>query len=290
MSFEAMTWAVKVLEQYPHWKTPVRFVLVIMANRADEEGVLYPSVRWIMERTKLSESAVRIATRQIQQAGLLLKEKQLRGDGGQSSNIYRLAMSQYVLKLIPPGAPQTGGGAQKTPGHASNTGEGVHSVHPPGAYGAPEDTKELNKRKEVLCPLHADRFDRAWAIYPKRAGNNTRSKAVRAWNANIRAGAAPDAMVAGTERYAAFCKATGKVGLETVMMAATFFGPDKPYEQSWEIPAARPAHSGPPWWTSDDGIRAMAAEVGLTIRAGESWQELKGRINVALEQRAKEPA
>lgn len=146
-----MTWAAKILEEpaYRSWPTPRRFVLFMMANRADEEGMLFPSVRWVMERTNLSESAVRTATRDIQRAGLLTKEFRRRDDGGQGANIYRLAMSQFVLRLeVNPGAPDAGGVAGKTPRGASGVGAGVHPVQGPGAYGAPQDTKEETKEKK----------------------------------------------------------------------------------------------------------------------------------------------
>lgn len=42
------------------------------------------------------------------------------------------------------------------------------------------------------------------------------------------------------------------------------------------------AASGPPWWSSDKGIEAKGRELGMTARAGESWQEFKGRINERL--------
>jgi hypothetical protein len=46
--------------------------------------------------------------------------------------------------------------------------------------------------------------------------------------------------------------------------------------------ADRAAGRGAHWALSDDGIRAKAKELGLTLRAGESWQDLKGRINAAI--------
>jgi hypothetical protein len=43
------------------------------------------------------------------------------------------------------------------------------------------------------------------------------------------------------------------------------------------------ANGGPPWWSTDDGIKRKADELGLNIRPGESWNDLKGRINAAIE-------
>lgn len=38
----------------------------------------------------------------------------------------------------------------------------------------------------------------------------------------------------------------------------------------------------PPWWSSDQGILKKATELGMQTRPGESWQELRGRINERL--------
>lgn len=43
-------------------------------------------------------------------------------------------------------------------------------------------------------------------------------------------------------------------------------------------------HSGPAWWSSDALILAKAEELGITPRGGESYQQLKGRIEIALQQ------
>lgn len=44
-------------------------------------------------------------------------------------------------------------------------------------------------------------------------------------------------MIDGVRRYGHYCGATGKLGTEYVMQAATFFGPDKRYAETWEPPA-----------------------------------------------------
>lgn len=142
-----MTWAVKVIEQNQTWKTPLRFVLLIMANRADEEGLLHPSVRWIMERTGLAESTVRDATRELQRLCLLVKEPRQRDNGGgQTSNIYRLAMGQYVLKLNAP-PPYHG------PAPVHGAPGGVHKLEGAGPPAGPLETKDKKKEKRKDVPL-----------------------------------------------------------------------------------------------------------------------------------------
>lgn len=38
----------------------------------------------------------------------------------------------------------------------------------------------------------------------------------------------------------------------------------------------------PPWWSSDAAIQAKAAELGMAAKPGESWQQLRGRIDERL--------
>lgn len=79
-------------------------------------------------------------------------------------------------------------------------------------------------------------FEETWKVYPKRAGNNPKQDALKAWTARRKAGATAEEMHAGTERYAKFCAATDKINTETVLRASTFFGPAKPYEQDFSPP------------------------------------------------------
>lgn len=89
---------------------------------------------------------------------------------------------------------------------------------------------------------YADEFERTWAEYPKRAGGNPKRDACKAWEARVKAGAKPDDILAGVQRYAAFCRITGKTGTEFVKQGATFFGPSEHYLDDWTPP---PPDGGP---------------------------------------------
>jgi hypothetical protein len=75
--------------------------------------------------------------------------------------------------------------------------------------------------------------------YPDRAGDQGWRKALRAANERIREGHAAAEFVAGAQRYAEFCRASGKVGTEFVKQACTFLGPDKHFLESWKPPATK---------------------------------------------------
>ena len=76
-------------------------------------------------------------------------------------------------------------------------------------------------------------FEEAWKEYPKRSGGNNKLSAFKAWNARIKQGVQPEAMLAGVRRYAAFMASEGKIGTSFVKQAATFFGPDKHFDEAW---------------------------------------------------------
>jgi hypothetical protein len=78
-------------------------------------------------------------------------------------------------------------------------------------------------------------FADAWAMYPRRAGANSRRDAERAWLARVKAGSPTTAMLAGLRRYRAFCEHEQQTGTRYVMQASRFFGPDRPFDEAWDV-------------------------------------------------------
>ena len=162
------------------------------------------------------------------------------------------------------------------------TGDGGGSVHPPTTNHQPLAFIPHPKKKPLVASPPTQ-FDEAWEKYPKRSGNNPKADALRAWNARVKEGVATEAMLAGLKRYAVWCEETDKIGGETVMQAVRFFGKSRIFEQDFALPAPKSNGSGAPWWSSNEGIQAKAAELGVVSRGGESWNDLKARVNAALE-------
>lgn len=102
--------------------------------------------------------------------------------------------------------------------------------------GAPTQTKPE--------PATDEDFDAMWGFFPKRNGGNPKQSALKAWNARKREGYTATQMTEGVIRYAVWCEATGKVGTEYVKQAASFFGPDKHFLESWEAPKQKPQVAG----------------------------------------------
>lgn len=87
-------------------------------------------------------------------------------------------------------------------------------------------------------------FCAALAVYPKRAGGDSRAAAYKAWRARRAVGVLGADMLDGATRYAAYCAATGKTGTEFVKQAATFFGPDDWWALLWDVPPPSAAKHG----------------------------------------------
>jgi hypothetical protein len=93
---------------------------------------------------------------------------------------------------------------------------------------------------------YSPEFEAAWENYPKRASHSSNPKrgAWQQWEKRIKEGVDPGFMLKQTIRYAQSMKAAGKVGTEFVMMAQTFYGPRRPFEQEWGVPENK---NGPDW-------------------------------------------
>lgn len=106
------------------------------------------------------------------------------------------------------------------------------------------ETKSIGASADASAPArpakqdYSPEFETAWESYPKRAGGNSKAGAFKAWKARLKDGVKPDDMLAGVKRYAAYARATGSVGTQFVKQAATFFGPDRHFEESWQSPSA----------------------------------------------------
>lgn len=120
------------------------------------------------------------------------------------------------------------------------SGSGATPENTGATPGGKEQGKEQGKERiteasasGVASPL----FEHAWRLYPRRPNNN-RQKAWRAWQARVKAGEAESAMLDGTRAYAAFV-AREQTQPRFVKLAATFYGPDRPYLDDYTGEAPR---------------------------------------------------
>lgn len=146
-----------------------------------------------------------------------------------------------------------------------------------GPSGLDTDTDTDTDKSTTAAPRptpYSKAFEEAWQIFPKRAGSNPKPRAFKAWTARVKTGESTESMTEGTKRYAAFCRATGKIGTEYTMQAATFYGPDKRYAETWEIPKPKPATGT----LTDSAIMDLGKAIGANPKPGESMDSYRARV------------
>ncbi|ELV2783475.1 helix-turn-helix domain-containing protein [Enterobacter cloacae] len=223
-----------------------KLVLLKLADNASDHGECWPSYQYIADQCEISKRSVMIHIDALCECGLVKKELRP-GPKGNSSNVYRLDFSSAGDSLGDsanrslPGAADSprsagdslGGSAGAAP-RISHSFEPVNeSVIEPKYNGSSDNHSENRSSKEN----YSNEFEQAWQAYPKRAGGNSKAAAWKAWKARIKDGVNTEAMLAGVNRYAGYVRATGSAGTQYVKQAATFFGPDRHFEESWQAPS-----------------------------------------------------
>lgn len=133
----------------------------------------------------------------------------------------------------------------KTTTEIKNTlGASAGADTPTDISGGGESSGKTTGKKPAVRQEYSLDFELIWQEYPKRAGGNPKGTAFKHWKARLAEGTTPQVMLDGVRRYAAFIRATGKLGTEYVKQAATFFGTDRHFEESWTLPAVSSAAGG----------------------------------------------
>ena len=245
MSMDLMVQAMKIRVGNPLRK----LVLLKLADNASDLGECWPSYQHIADQCEISKRSVMNHIEALCESGLITKELRT-GPKGNSSNVYQLNL-RSAGDSLGGGANRSLHGAGDSPGSAGDSlggGAGAaprisHSFEPVNEPVS-EPIKNTGASAKASAPARSAKQDyspeleTAWQAYPKRAGGNSKSGAYKAWKARLKDGVKPEDMLAGVKRYAAYARATGSVGTQYVKQAATFFGPDRHFEESWQAPSA----------------------------------------------------
>lgn len=97
MSIAAMNWAWQL-----RLKSAIKFVLMALADAADDEGYCWPSISTIAKKTCMDERSVQRILRTLEEQELLVIEARFRNDGSSKSNGYKLAINKGGGNLSPP--------------------------------------------------------------------------------------------------------------------------------------------------------------------------------------------
>lgn len=84
MSFQAMAWALR-----QPGKTNEKFLLIVIANYADERGCAWPSVERLCADTGMSRATVKRTLKKLETDGYVTRHKRVKGRL-QTSNLYTL--------------------------------------------------------------------------------------------------------------------------------------------------------------------------------------------------------
>ncbi|SXZ98933.1 helix-turn-helix domain-containing protein [Klebsiella pneumoniae] len=241
MSMDLMVRAMKIKVGNPLRK----LVLLKLADNASDLGECWPSYQHIADQCEISKRSVMNHIQALCECGLIKKELRT-GPKGNSSNVYQLNLRSAgyspggSANRSLPGATDSLPGAGDSPGGSAGAAPRIsHSFEP-----VDEPIKNTGASAIASAPVrsakqdYSPEFETAWQAYPKRAGGNSKSGAFKAWKARLKDGVKPEDMLAGVKRYAAYARATGSVGTQYVKQAASFFGPDRHFEESWQAPSA----------------------------------------------------
>ncbi|ESM38467.1 helix-turn-helix domain-containing protein [Klebsiella pneumoniae] len=245
MSMDLMVQAMKIKVGNPLRK----LVLLKLADNASDLGECWPSYQHIADQCEISKRSVMNHIEALCECGLIKKELRT-GPKGNSSNVYQLNLRSAgdspggSANRSLPGAGDSLPGAGDSPGGSAGAAPRISHSFEPVIESVNEPIKHTGASADASAPArsakqdYSPEFETAWQDYPKRAGGNSKAAAWKAWKARLKDGVKPEVMLAGVKRYAAYVRATGSAGTQYVKQAASFFGPDRHFEESWQAPSA----------------------------------------------------
>ncbi|HEF4964370.1 TPA: helix-turn-helix domain-containing protein [Escherichia coli] len=253
-------------------------IMARLADYSNDDGVCYPGVETICRQLGLGESTVRTAISELEADGWLTRHSRRKGNRNTSNLYHlnadrleqlarterdKVAELKQQRRLSALRDPSESEPSKSEPSESECSGvfdpsdSGKKTVltlqnldpDPQGLKHDPQvnskhDPQDIGASADASAPARSARqeyspeFEQAWQEYPKRAGGNSKSAAFKAWKARIREGIKPETMLDGVKRYAVWVRATGNTGTQFVKQAATFFGPDRHFDESWQQPAA----------------------------------------------------
>ena len=181
MSFKAMSWAASTKTHTPIQK----LILLLLADRANDEGFCFPSMKTIAEDACMSRSAVMENVKKLAAQGLINVTKRTitdeeTGRARNTSNLYHLNTGVVVLP--------DGGSRLERLGVVAQDDNSNLSIEPINKPIESEEKKKQDNRtdsgqnkcnKKPSSPKDNGRFEKAWAAYGRKGNKQT---ALRYWS------------------------------------------------------------------------------------------------------------
>lgn len=185
MSFQAMTWAVeqKVGSQ------SAKFLLLILANYADNAGMCWPSQERLAADTEMTDRGIRKCLALLVEKGLVQVDERRGTSGVRKTNVYRLAL------------PERGSSCEDDYRNVVPPSTGTTFLQPPERGSS----KPISKNQSEEPVRHISSQDALMArildALPKRPGDS-RQNAEKALRTAVRRGDDPGAILRSAVLYA----------------------------------------------------------------------------------------
>ncbi len=128
---------------------------------------------------------------------------------------------------------------QSQPADSKDVSQNVTDGHAMSRMSRHEDEDadaDENVDETTTAPAVPTEFEAFKEAFPKRAGAQPWTKALRAIRARLKEGSQWSDFLAGAQRYADYCDSVSCTGSQFVLQAATFCGPEKHFLEPWEPP------------------------------------------------------
>jgi hypothetical protein len=256
MSVKALTWAF----DQPISATE-KVVLLALADYANESGVCWPSIALLVKRAHVGERTVQRSLQFLEDKGFITRERRLRENGSDTSNLYRLMFDRSCqeVSISIKNNHKSSGGVNLAPygeGVMQTGGEGVAQTGGEGVMQTVPRTTIKNHHIEPSISSDSD-FEEFWAAYPKRP-NNPRKKAMEAYR-KARKIVSQKQLLEAVNLYAAYMEGENP---KFIAMAATWLNGERwncDYDKSSEVVNAY----GQIKYVDGAGGQAMASDEDL---------------------------
>lgn len=231
MSIQAVGWALK--QKIP--SSSAKFVLVAIANYADEDGRCWPSQHALAADTSLSERSIRNAIHALEELGILRRVERRRQDGSRTSDVIQIV----AFETDDAQPAKSAGGLEKsaaTTGRSFRNNRQMTTKQPADFAGLTTFEPSLNHQRNhssaaspPRCADPVDKFDEFWATYPSRGqAPNPKKPASEKFARAVKAGADPESIIAAAKRFSEIERRAGRFGTEKVAQAQTWLN-----QQRW---------------------------------------------------------
>lgn len=237
MSIKVMTY---VWDGFPASGSELLAMLALADWCDDNGGSLFPSIKSIAEKIRVSDSQARRIVRGFETSGFVTVVGNAYGGAPGTTRQYRLNVAK-LRQLADEKNAETGcinatPSANATP--RTDTQDGSHGCArglAPMPAKPSLTTKEPSSTNTDVIPKDDVVFAALWSAYPARPGKS-KADTLKAFRARLKEGDDANSMLDGVLAYARYCQDTNTEP-QFIKQPSTFLGPGKFFQSDWTAPA-----------------------------------------------------